>query len=108
MKVSPSLPLFTHVTTLVPRLNATAMELSLVILLSPITLEYYKGEKGGFKMMRGNKFVVGLAVGALAGTLTGMLLAPKSGKETRKAIKTRAGELGSRTRQLVSKRRSAA
>ena len=59
-------------------------------------------------MTTGNKFVVGLAVGALAGALTGMLLAPKSGKETRKVIKTRAGELGSRTRQLVSKSKSAA
>lgn len=102
------LPLFTQVTTLVPLLNATAMELSLIILLSPITLEYDKVEKGGFKMMRGNKFIAGLVVGAFAGTLTGMLAAPKSGKETRKVIKTRAGELGRRTRQLVSKRISVA
>ena len=49
-------------------------------------------------MRRGNKFVVGLAVGAIAGALAGTLMAPKSGKETRKAIRTRAGELGSQTR----------
>ena len=57
-------------------------------------------------MMRDNKFVVGLAVGVLTGAVAGMLMAPKSGKETRKVIKTRAGELGSRTRQFIAKRKS--
>ena len=57
-------------------------------------------------MTRGNKFVIGLAVGAGAGTLAGMLLAPKSGKETRKVIKARAGEIESRTRQLMAGRKA--
>ena len=59
-------------------------------------------------MTRGNKFVIGLAVGMCAGALTGMLLAPRSGQETRKAIKHRAGELGSRTRQLMARRKATA
>ncbi len=59
-------------------------------------------------MTRGNKLVIGLAVGMCAGALTGMLLAPRSGRETRKAIKNRAGELGSRTRQLMARRKAAA
>ena len=59
-------------------------------------------------MTRGNKFVIGLAVGMAAGALTGMLLAPRSGQETRKAIKNRAGELGSRTRQLMTRRKATA
>ena len=59
-------------------------------------------------MTRGNKFVIGLVVGACTGALVGMLMAPKSGKETRKAIKSRAEELGSRTRQLMAGRKSTA
>jgi len=59
-------------------------------------------------MTRGNKLVIGLAVGACTGALVGMLIAPKSGKETRKAIKSRAGEIGSRTRQLMAGRKSTA
>ena len=59
-------------------------------------------------MTRGNKFVIGLAVGACAGALAGMLLAPKSGEETRKVIKARAGEIGSRTRQLMAGRKASA
>ena len=59
-------------------------------------------------MTRGNKLVLGLAVGMFAGALTGMLLAPRSGRETRKVIKNRAGELGSRTRQLMARRKATA
>ncbi len=59
-------------------------------------------------MTRGNKLVIGLAAGMCAGALTGMLLAPRSGRETRKVIKNRAGELGSRTRQLMARRKAAA
>ncbi len=59
-------------------------------------------------MTRGNKFAVGMVVGMCAGALAGMLLAPKPGRETRKAIKNRAGELGSRTRQLMARRKATA
>ena len=57
-------------------------------------------------MTRGNKFVIGLAVGASAGVLAGLLLAPKSGKESREVIKARAGQIGSRTRQLMAGRKA--
>ena len=59
-------------------------------------------------MTRGNKIVIGLAVGVCTGALAGMLMAPKSGKETRNAIRARAGKLGSRTRQLMAGRKSTA
>ncbi len=59
-------------------------------------------------MTTGNKLVIGLAVGMCAGALTGMLLAPRSGRETRKVIKSRAGELGSRTRRLMARRKATA
>ncbi len=59
-------------------------------------------------MMRNNKFTVGLAFGVLTGAITGMLLAPKSGRESRQAIKTRAAHLGSRARQLMSRGKSTA
>ena len=57
-------------------------------------------------MTRGNKFVIGLAVGVCTGALAGMLLAPKSGKGTREVIKARASEVGSRTRQLLAGRKA--
>ena len=59
-------------------------------------------------MMKNNKFVMGLAFGVLTGAITGMLLAPKSGKESRQAVKTRAVQLGSRTRQLIARGKSTA
>ena len=59
-------------------------------------------------MMKNNKFMLGLAFGVFTGTITGMLLAPKSGCETRQTIKTRVGQLGSRTRQLMAKEKSTA
>ena len=59
-------------------------------------------------MMKSNKFMLGLAFGVIAGAFTGLLLAPKSGRESRQAIKTRVGQLGSRTRQLMAKGKSTA
>ena len=59
-------------------------------------------------MTMNNKFMMGLAFGVLTGVITGMLLAPKSGKENRQAMKTGAVQLGSRTRQLVARGKSAA
>lgn len=41
----------------------------------------------------GGKFVLGAAIGAVAGVITGFLTAPKSGKETRADIKQKAGEV---------------
>ena len=58
--------------------------------------------------MMSNKFMLGLAFGVFTGVVTGMLLAPKSGRESRQAVKTRVGRLGSRTRQLMAKGKSTA
>ena len=43
--------------------------------------------------MRKPRFTIGLALGALAGLITGFLTAPKSGKETRADIKRKAGDV---------------
>ena len=42
--------------------------------------------------MKGNKLVTGLVAGALVGAAAGILLAPKSGKETRKMVGEKAGK----------------
>jgi gas vesicle protein len=43
-------------------------------------------------MARGGSFLAGLIVGALAGVVAGLLLAPNAGKETRKIIRDKGGE----------------
>lgn len=43
--------------------------------------------------MAKKRFGIGLVVGAVAGLLTGLLAAPKSGKETREDLKRRADEV---------------
>lgn len=45
-------------------------------------------------MAKLNKFVAGMLVGAAVGAATGVLLAPQSGKETRKSLRGRAGSIG--------------
>jgi gas vesicle protein len=44
-------------------------------------------------MSKGSRIVGGLLVGAIAGTLLGVLFAPRSGKETRKLIKKKVQNL---------------
>jgi gas vesicle protein len=52
-------------------------------------------------MAKGKKFGLGILIGAAAGVVTGLLTAPKSGKETRKDLKNKAGELkGTAERKL--------
>lgn len=52
-------------------------------------------------MAKGKKFGLGILIGAAAGVVTGLLTAPKSGKETREDIKNKAGDLkGSAERKL--------
>ena len=53
-----------------------------------------------------NSFMTGLAVGALAGTAAGILLAPKSGVETREDIKHFAGDVRDRTQDLYTRARN--
>lgn len=52
-------------------------------------------------MAKGKKFGLGILIGAAAGVVTGLLTAPKSGKETRQDIKDKAGDLrGAAERKL--------
>jgi gas vesicle protein len=52
-------------------------------------------------MAKGKRFGLGIIIGAVAGVVTGLLTAPKSGKETREDIKNKAGEIkGSAERKL--------
>jgi gas vesicle protein len=45
-------------------------------------------------MPRVNKFMAGLVMGAAVGATAGVLLAPRPGKETRHALRERAGRFG--------------
>lgn len=49
------------------------------------------------------KFVVGAAIGALAGAVAGLLLAPKSGKETRKMIGDKAKDYAEKGKDAIVK-----
>jgi gas vesicle protein len=44
-------------------------------------------------MDRHHKLIYGLGTGVIIGTAAGLLLAPKTGKETRIMVATRAGDL---------------
>ena len=48
-------------------------------------------------MTKNNTFVTGLIAGTVVGAVAGLLLAPKSGKETRKILRDKAGTLGDTT-----------
>jgi len=63
-------------------------------------------EEEGEEMNRDNwsGMGVGLGVGILVGALLGILFAPQSGKETRKAIKTKANQLRDRVTGKFKKR----
>lgn len=56
-------------------------------------------------MSKGNagKFVAGALIGAAAGALAGVLLAPKSGKETRKDIANKAKEYTAKGKEMAKK-----
>ena len=44
-------------------------------------------------MMRNNSLITGVLAGALVGTAAGLLLAPKTGKESRKIVSSTATDL---------------
>ncbi len=52
-----------------------------------------------------NSFLSGLLVGTLAGATAGLLLAPKSGVETREDIKKLAGDVKEKTQDVYSQAR---
>ena len=47
-------------------------------------------------MTTANKFFTGLVAGAVIGSIAGLLMAPKAGKETRQVVANRANELKSK------------
>jgi gas vesicle protein len=51
---------------------------------------------------KGGGFIIGLAIGALAGAAAALLLAPESGEELRKDISEKGDELKTRAQQQVS------
>ena len=51
--------------------------------------------------MTKGKFVLGALIGAAAGVVAGMLTAPKSGKETRADLKSKAHDLRERTEHAI-------
>ncbi|MCL5410783.1 MAG: YtxH domain-containing protein [Patescibacteria group bacterium] len=54
------------------------------------------------------KFVIGAALGALAGIAAGILFAPRSGKETRKMVGDKAKEYKKEGTKFVAKEADAA
>ena len=54
-------------------------------------------------MERSNKLATGLIAGAVVGTVAGLLLAPKPGRETREMIAARAGEYAGVLRRRVGR-----
>jgi gas vesicle protein len=46
------------------------------------------------EMAKGDKFLAGLIAGAVVGAVAALLLAPKTGKDTRKLLKDQASQLG--------------
>ena len=47
-------------------------------------------------MARPNSLITGLITGAVVGTVVGLLFAPKTGKESRELVATRAGRYPAR------------
>jgi gas vesicle protein len=54
------------------------------------------------------KLIIGAAIGAVAGAAAGILLAPKSGKETRKMIGDKAKEIARKGKKMIEKGKDAA
>ena len=58
-------------------------------------------------MSNNTKLVVGLSVGICTGAATALLVAPKSGKDTRQIIKSQSGALKRRAGEVIARRRTA-
>lgn len=53
-------------------------------------------------MAERNQFVTGLIAGVVVGAVAGLLLAPKTGKETRQIVVARAGEVRGKAGQYAT------
>ena len=53
-------------------------------------------------MVDRNQLLTGLIAGVVVGTVTGLLLAPKTGKETRQIVVARAGEVQGKAGQYAT------
>jgi gas vesicle protein len=62
----------------------------------------YEMKQGSYQMHTG-RFIAGILLGGLAGAVTLLLVAPKSGKETRQIISAKAIELRDKTADTVGK-----
>ncbi len=58
-------------------------------------------------MSSNTKLVVGMSVGIFTGAVAALLVAPKTGKDTRQIIKSRSGALKNRAGELIARRRTA-
>ena len=58
--------------------------------------------EGALRMKRAKNIAFGAIIGTAAGAVAGILLAPKSGKKTRKALARRTEETFDKTRENVS------
>jgi gas vesicle protein len=57
-------------------------------------------------MANGKRLMTGLVAGAILGTLAGMLVAPKSGKENRKMVGEKASKIRNRTGEAMGSLKS--
>ncbi len=62
---------------------------------------------GGTVMSSKTKLVVGLSVGICTGAAAALLVAPKTGKDTRQIIKSRSSAWKRRAGELIASRRTA-
>lgn len=54
-------------------------------------------------MSKKDKFFLGAMIGAVGGAIAGILMAPKSGKETRKEIGDKAKEYGQKGKEALER-----
>ena len=57
-------------------------------------------------MEKGNNLVTGLVAGAVVGAVAGLLFAPKTGKESRRIVSVRAGEIRHKSGHYASSLRN--
>ena len=71
-----------------------AFQYTRVLWMGPATL-------GGIEVRKRDQLITGLIVGVSVGAIAGLMLAPKSGQETRRLVAALAGEIRQRAGQYV-------